>query len=198
MSAQASSASCGLRPDYPLRTARLDLRPHHRDDLEDLLAFHSQPEGVRYVPWPVRDREQTRSALEAKLAQGVLTEPGQWLVLAMQVRETSKVIGEVLLKWGSAVNREGEIGFAVHTGYHHQGYATEAANAMLRLGFNDLDLHRIIAVCLAENVSSIRLLRRLGMRQEAHLRDSLFFKGAWVDQLVFGLLRHEWRPERPS
>jgi RimJ/RimL family protein N-acetyltransferase len=183
----------GLSPPYPVRTERLDLRPYRRDDLEDLLAFHSQPEVVRYVPWPVRDREQSRIALEAKLTQGVLTEPGQWLVLAMELRETSTVIGEVLLKWESETNRQGEIGFAVHRAHHGRGFASEAAHAIVRLGFEDLALHRIVAVCIDANLRSVRLLRRLGMRQEAHLRDNVFFKGEWADQLVFGLLEDEWR-----
>jgi RimJ/RimL family protein N-acetyltransferase len=183
----------GLDPTYPVRTARLDLRPHRPDDLKDLFAFHSHPEVVRYVPWPVRDREQTRIALEAKLAQGVVTEPGQWLVLAMEIRRTSTVIGEVLLKWESETSRQGEIGFAVHKAYQGHGFASEAARAVLRLGFDDLGLHRIVAVCIDANVDSVRLLRRLGMRQEAHLRDNVFFKGEWADQLVFGLLEAEWR-----
>jgi RimJ/RimL family protein N-acetyltransferase len=192
-SVRAPKSKRGLSPAYPLRTARLDLRPHRRDDLEDLLAFHSQPEVVRYVPWPVRDREQTRTALEAKLAQGVLTEPGQWLVLAMEVRETSAVIGEVLLKWESETNRQGEIGFAVHRAHQGRGFAAEAARVVLRLGFDDLALHRIVAVCIDGNADSVRLLRRLGMQQEADLRDNVFFKGNWADQLVFGLLEDEWR-----
>ena len=183
----------GLNPTYPVRTARLDLRPHRPDDLKDLFAFHSQPEVVRYVPWPVRDREQTRIALEAKLTQGVVTEPGQWLVLAMEIRRTSTVIGEVLLKWESETSRQGEIGFAVHKAYQGHGFASEAARAVLRLGFDDLGLHRIVAVCIDANVDSVRLLRRLGMRQEAHLRDNVFFKGEWADQLVFGVLEDEWR-----
>lgn len=181
-----------LSPAYPLRTARLDLRPHRRDDLDDLCAFHSDPDVVRYVPWPVRNREQTRIALDAKLTQGSITEPGQWLVLAIERRDTSTVIGEVLLKWASEVNRQGEIGFALHGAHHGQGFASEAARAVLGLGFSDLGLHRIIAVCVAANVDSARLLRRLGMQQEAHLRDNVFFKGEWVDQLVFALLDNEW------
>jgi RimJ/RimL family protein N-acetyltransferase len=176
-----------------VHTARLDLRPHRRADLADLYAFHSLPAVVQYVPWPVRDREQTRQALEAKLSQRELTEPGQWLVLAMELRETSTVIGEVLLNWASANHSQGELGFALHSAYHGRGLASEAARAMLRLGFDDLGLHRIIAVCISENTDSIRLLHRLGMQQEAHLRENVFFKGAWADQIVFGLLKDEWR-----
>jgi hypothetical protein len=82
------SAERGLSPGYPIRTVRLDLRPHRADDLNDLMAFHSDPEVVRHIPWPVRDCEQTQAALDVKMTQGVLSGPGQWLVLAMELRET--------------------------------------------------------------------------------------------------------------
>ena len=182
----------GLRPEYPIRTQRLELRPHRREDLDDLVAFHSRPEVVRYVPWPVRDREQTAAALEKKLSQDALTAPGQWLVLAIVLRESGTVIGEVLLKWESDTDRQGELGFALHSDHHGRGLAAEAANAVLRLGFDDLGLHRIAAVCIVENTDSARLLERLGMRREAHLRHSAFFKGGWVDQYVYAMLADEW------
>jgi RimJ/RimL family protein N-acetyltransferase len=188
-----ASAPSGLQPDYPIRTLRLDLRPHRRDDLDDLFAFHSRPDVVRYVPWPVRDREQTAAALEVKLGQGTLTEPGQWLVLAAELRQTATVVGEVLLKWASSTDRQGELGFAFHSAYHGRGLATEAATAVLRLGFDHLGLHRIAAVCLDGNAASARLLERLGLRREGHLRHSVFFKGAWADQLIYAIVEDEWR-----
>jgi len=186
-------AGQGLSPDYPLRTARLDLRPHRAEDLDDLLAFHGDPEVTRYIPWPVRDREQTRAALEVKLTQGVLPGPGHWLVLAVELRESGTVVGEVLLKWADQTSRQGELGFVLGREHQGRGLAAEAAREVLRLGFEELGLHRVTAVCVAENLDSARLLRRLGMQQEGHLRDNVLFKGRWVDQLLFGLLEHEWR-----
>jgi RimJ/RimL family protein N-acetyltransferase len=188
-----SSAPTGLSPSYPVSTERLDLRPHRESDLDDLLAFHSLPEVVRYVPWPVRDREQTRAALQAKLTQDALRAPGEWLVLAMELRKTGRVVGEVLLKWASDVSSQGELGFALHPDAQGRGLAEEAARAMLRLGFDDLGLHRISAVCVSGNHRSARLLTRLGMRQEGHFRDSVLFKGSWEDELVFSVLDTEWR-----
>lgn len=182
-----------LFPDYPIRTQRLDLRPHREDDVEDLLAFHSLPEVVRYVPWPVRDRDQVQAALQVKLGQDALREPGQWLVLAVELRATGRVVGEVLLKWESDTSRQGELGFAMHPDAQGQGLAAEAARAVLRLGFDQLKLHRITATCIAGNDRSVRLLTHLGMRQEAHFVHSLLFKEHWEDQLVFGLLEDEWR-----
>lgn len=192
----AAAPPAGLFPDYPVRTARLDLRPHRPDDLADLLAFHSLPEVVRHVPWPVRDREQTRAALQVKLGQDALREPGQWLVLAVEERAAGRVVGEVLLKWESAVSRQGELGFALHPDAQGRGIGAEAAQAVLRLGFDGLGLHRVTATCISGNERSVRLLTRLGMRPEAHLVHSVLFKGRWEDQLLFGLLEDEWRDVR--
>jgi RimJ/RimL family protein N-acetyltransferase len=181
----------GLDVVLPIGTERLLLRPHRMEDLDDLVVFHSDPDVVRYVPWPVRDRAATEETLRAKLTQTELAAHGQWLVLAMELRETGTVIGEVLLKWAS--DRQGEIGFALGRGHHGHGYAAEAATAMLRLGFEDLGFHRISAVVIDGNAASARLLARLGFRQEARFVDGVRFKGAWSTQLVFAMLEDEWR-----
>ena len=181
----------GLTPPLPLTTERLVLRPHRPDDLDDLVHFHSDPEVVRYVPWPVRDRAATEETLQVKLGQTVLEEHGQWLVLAVELSESGTVIGEVLLKWAS--DRQGELGFAFSRDHQGQGYAAEAAAAMLRLAFDVLGFHRVSAVCIEGNTASTRLLGRLGFRQEARFVDGVHFKGAWATQLVFALLEDEWR-----
>jgi RimJ/RimL family protein N-acetyltransferase len=183
----------GLFPNYPMRTERLELRPHREDDLDDLLTFHSRPDVTRYVPWPVRDREQTWAALQIKLGQNALRVPGECLVLAVESKRSQRVVGEVLLKWTSAESQQGELGFALHPDAQGQGLGAEAAQAVLALGFDELGLHRITATCVAGNQRSVRLLKRLGMRQEAHHLHSILFKGVWEDQPVFGLLEDEWR-----
>lgn len=184
----------GLPVRLPVETERLLLRAHRMSDLDDLVAFHGDPEVVRFVPWPVRDRAATEETLRVKLTQTELVAHGQWLVLAVELRSTGTVIGEVLLKWAS--DRQGEVGFALGGDHHGRGYALEAATAMLRLGFDDLGFHRITAVCIEDNVASARLLTRLGMRQEARLVDNVVFKGEWVTQLVFAMLEDEWRAGR--
>ena len=175
----------------PLQTERLVLRTHRAEDLDDLVVFHGDPEVVRYVPWPLRDRTATEQTLRVKLDQGELREPGQWLVLAVELRETGRVIGEVLLKWAS--DRQGELGFAFARDVQGQGYAAEAAGAVLRLAFDDLGFHRVSAVVIEGNDASVRLLGRLGFRQEGRFVDGVHFKGAWETELVFGLLEDEWR-----
>ena len=182
-------------PAYPVVTDRLELRPHRREDIEDLLQFHSDPDVVRYVPWPVRDREQVRVALEAKLDRGRVDAEGQWLILAVVLAQTGQVIGEVLLKFASAADELGEIGFAFHRDFHGRGLAEEAARAVLELGFESFGLHRIIGICIADNVASARLMTRLGMRREAHFVQSVFWKGAWADDEVYAILASQWRAQ---
>ena len=177
----------------PIETARLTLRPHTMDDLDDLLEFHSDPEVVRFVPWPVRDREQTREALEAKLPRARVTEEGGWLVLAIELRETHRVVGEVLLKCESLEHGNAELGFALHGGYQRHGIGYEAATAMLELAVGELGVRRVTATLDARNEASAALLEKLGMRREAHFVSAELFKGEWVDLYEYAILADEFQ-----
>ena len=66
--------------------------------------------------------------------------------------------------------------------------------ALLDYLFIVLNKHRVFASVDPRNEASMALLRSVGMRLEAHFRQSLFWKGERVDDMVFGLLRSEWKP----
>jgi aminoglycoside 6'-N-acetyltransferase len=85
-----------------------------------------------------------------------------------------------------------ELGWSLYPAYWGQGFATEAAGAVLDLAFADLGLHRVEARLDARNERSAALCERLGMRQEAHFRDTAVSDGGWADLLVYGLLAREW------
>ncbi|GII61376.1 N-acetyltransferase [Sphaerisporangium krabiense] len=187
-----------LKPSYPIETARLSLRPFTMDDLEALYAFHSRPDVARFLYWDARTRDETRAALENKIGWAQLREGGDTLNIAAELRETGVLIGDLTLFWRSAEHRQGEIGFVFHPDHHGRGLATEASREILRLGFEDLGLHRIYGRCEARNTPSARLLERLGMRREAHLVENELFKGEWSDELVYAMLRREWNPPEES
>jgi RimJ/RimL family protein N-acetyltransferase len=69
---------------------------------------------------------------------------------------------------------------------------------LLRLGFAGLGLHRIIGCCDARNLSSARLLERLGMRREAHFVHNEIFKGEWGDEFQYAMLDQEWVERRQA
>lgn len=182
--------SSGIR----LRTPRLLLRPFAVRDLDDLHAYRSRAEVVRYLDAEVTDRRGTADLLHRRMVLDRLVEPGDTLVLAAEL--DGRVVGDVSLAWTSAEHRQGEIGFAFHPRVHGHGLAGEATAALLDLATGPVGLHRVSARCDARDTASARLLACLGLRQEAHLVHHEWIKGAWGDELVFAVLDDEWRELR--
>jgi RimJ/RimL family protein N-acetyltransferase len=176
----------------PIETERLILRRYLDSDYEALLELQSHEEVTRFLLYDVRTPEQVREALAARLADVRLDTDGQALPLAVVLRETGQQVGDVTLFLISTEHRLGEIGFVFHPRFHGHGYAAEASVELLRLGFETLGLHRIIGRLDARNTPSANLLKRLGLRQEAHFVRNEFLKGEWTDELVFAMLAEEW------
>ncbi|MBB4893641.1 RimJ/RimL family protein N-acetyltransferase [Streptomyces olivoverticillatus] len=185
-----------LRITEPLSTERLLLRPFTSEDVEDVWAYQRRPVVARYMRWEPRDRRQSQEAVDQMAGEVQLAEEGDCLSLAVVSPDHGKVIGQVELVWLGEEDRQGEIGCVFNPDYQGKGLATEAASAALRLGFDELGLHRIIGRCHAGNSASARLMERMGMRREAHFIDTGIFKGAWREDYVYAMLRHEWRARR--
>lgn len=175
----------------PIETARLILRRFVPDDLAAFHDYHRLPEVARYLYRAPRNFEQSRQSI-AKAAAMKFEDEGDVLMLAVQNRKTSALLGEVVLKWARKDARQGEVGYIFSPAAEGHGYATEAARAMLALGFEHFNFHRIFGRCDALNTGSANVLKRLGMRQEAHLVESDQFAGRWGDELIFAMLKAEW------
>jgi RimJ/RimL family protein N-acetyltransferase len=181
-----------LRPSYPVHTARLLLRQLGREDTPALLEYRSLPEVCRWVPFERMNAQTVAARLQGPWAATSLEAEGDVLTLGVEAATTGEVIGDVMLRWLSAEHSCGELGYVFHPAFAGQGYAAEAAHAVLHLAFDDMALHRVIARIDARNVASVGVATRLGMRQEAHLVENERFKGEWSDELDFGLLEREW------
>ena len=106
------------------------------------------------------------------------------------------MIGDCGLHFPPGEPHQAEVGITLAPGHQGQGYATEALNAVLDYLFLSLGKHRVFASVDPRNRASIALLERVGMRKEAHLRESVWWKGEWADDLVFAVLEGEWRARR--
>src|SRR6478735_9861130 len=179
-----------LRPEYPIETARLLLRPYREADIHVLHDIQSRPEVVRYLYWEPRTRKQVEKVIRESSDQ--IDGEGGALTLAIHPRGSDTMVGDVVLMYHSEVHRQGEIGYVLHPDHQGHGYATEAAREMLRLGFEQLGLHRIAGRLEARNSASAAVLARLGMRLEAHLRENEWVKGEWQSELVYAVLATEW------
>jgi RimJ/RimL family protein N-acetyltransferase len=185
-----------LTVNAPITTERLLLRPYEMSDLDDVIAIESDPEVAWYLHWEPRTREETREALSLRTTCTQLEKDGDALALAVERRDSGQMIGELTLWWRSVADRQGEIGFIFNRKHHGHGFARESAEALLDLCFDGLALHRVYGRTHAGNIASAALMRRLGMRQEAHLRHHETFKGAWADELLFAILEDDWAQRR--
>jgi RimJ/RimL family protein N-acetyltransferase len=147
-------------PELPLRTPRLLLRAHRETDLDDLVLFHGDERTVRYLPWPVRSRDDTRTALLKKLSQHRAPAEGDWLVLAIEEIASGRVIGEVDLRRGA--NGHADIGYVVRRDREGRGLASEAVRELVRLATEDLGVTTIDAHIVPGNTASERFAERHG------------------------------------
>ena len=179
-------------PPTPIRTERLVLRPFRADDLDPLLAFHSDQEAVRYVPYPPRDRAQVAAVLERKRVNTTLAHDGDLVEFAVEPAKTELLIGDVMLALRSVEHQTLEIGYIFHPGYGGQGFATETVRALVDLAFGIIGGRRIIARVDTRNQRSCTLLERVGFRLEAHLVENEWLKGELTSEYDYGLLAREW------
>jgi RimJ/RimL family protein N-acetyltransferase len=171
-----------------IETARLRLRPFTLDDIAAVHAFQSREDVVRWLYWDPRDEAEVRAMVESHIARP----PEEGVVLAIE--RDGVLVGHANLAVGD--HRQGEIGFILDPAHQGHGYATEAAGAMLELGFETYDLHRVYGRIEPRNTASARVLERLGMRKEAHLIENEWVKGEWQSEAVYAILAREWREAR--
>lgn len=186
-------APFGDRTQWPVRTARLLIRPAEPRDVTALWEMRRLDSVSRWLTRAPQTIEEYR------LFAGTEESLARTLVIELDGR----IIGELMIAirdgWaqaervGEAVGVQAELGWVLHPDLTGQGYATEAVREAMRICFEDLGLRRVTAVCFADNEASWRLMERVGMRREGHaVRDSLHRSGVWLDGLSYALLADEW------
>jgi ribosomal-protein-alanine N-acetyltransferase len=172
-------------------TERLVLRRYTHDDISDVLGLASDPAFARLISKNIpATEEDIRKYIDLQISYQPF-EKDKVFELAVERKEDGKVIGLLgVIRQG---HEQAEIGWGLGVEYRGQGYATEAARAMIDYGFHSLGLHRIYADTSTDNLPSWRVMERLGMRREALLRGAFHKEGKWLDQYIYGMLADEWR-----
>jgi RimJ/RimL family protein N-acetyltransferase len=173
-----------------IQTDRLVLTPLSPADAGSLFAYRSLPEVARYQGWEPATVKDTVDFIAA-LGSIEFDSPGTWFQLGIRSRQSGDLIGDLgvhFLQDGEQV----EIGFTLDPSYQGRGFGSEAVAGLLDHLFGTLRKHRVIASVDPRNTPSLRLLRRLGMRQEAHFIESVHHKGEWADDIVTAVLASEW------
>ena len=180
-----------------LRTERLILREFVKEDWRAVYAYQNDPRYLEFYEWDHRTELDVKSFVQMFLDWQQET-PRTRFQLAIVLPSTNKLIGNVGIRKREVKAYQAELGYELDPHEWGNGYATEAATAMLQFAFEQLRLHRVWAQCIANNHNSVRVLEKLGLHQEGHLRENEFFKSRYWDTLIYGILEEEWRWKKVS
>jgi [ribosomal protein S5]-alanine N-acetyltransferase len=171
-----------------IETARLRLREWEFGDVDDVFSYAQDEEWRRYLrllPFPYERRHA-----EEFIARQILME--QALHPNWAIELDGSVVGGINLRLDLA-NGLGELGYSIARRHWNRGYMTEAAGAVIDTAFSNLaDLNRIRAMTDVRNLSSQRVLEKVGMQKEGVLRQNRIERGEPMDEAWFGILRAEW------
>ncbi len=175
-----------------LKTERLRLRPVLKSDLEAMHDLHSIPEVDEYNTLGIpKDMDQSQSILDPLLKAWEQEEIEKY-TFVIELLENDAFVGMAALNLRIGKYNSGEIWYKLNPVFWHKGYATEAAKSMLDFGFKHLKLHRIEAGCAIENIGSVKVLEKIGMKREGQKRKTLPLKKGWSDNYEYGILEEEY------
>ncbi|MCA0969720.1 GNAT family N-acetyltransferase [Halobacillus litoralis] len=162
-------------------------------DQSDWKAHHeyaSKDEVCKFQPWGPNNEDDSKFFIAQAIRDREKRHRSRF-VFSVILKEEDEIAGSIemnITDWDGV----GEIGFIIHDKHWGKGYATQAVRLMLKHSFEKCELHRVAAVSDPDNVSSIRVLEKIGMKKEGILRKDLYVKGRWRDSVVYGLLKEEW------
>ena len=177
----------------PIDTERLLLRKYEDRDVKDIVEYSLGADFwlARNLDWEPTE-EGVKGYYERKRDVYPKSYP-DWLDLVIELKADNKIIGNVGIGVKNIEQRQAQIGWLLGCRYQGQGMATEAVKALLTFGFGPMRMHRIYARTGSSNVRSWHLMERVGMRREAHFRQSHKVKGEWDDEFIYAVLADEWK-----
>jgi len=174
-----------------LTTERLLLRPYEESDWIAAHEYGRDPETCQYQRWGPNTEDETREFIDTCIEASHCPEEMGYFY-AITLKATGDVIGGCNLCSTSKPDLTAMIGYTINRAYWRQGYTSEAAAALLELGFTEAGLHRIESWCTPENIGSWKVMEKIGMRREGHEHEAVWLKGKWHDWLRYALLDYEW------
>src|SRR5687767_6404699 len=173
-----------------LTTEHLILRPYELSDaraVQQMVSDRDVAATTFSVPHPYPEG----GAEEWIKKQPAAFDSGQRVTLAITLRKEKTLVGSINLRitpW----NRRAEMGYLIGKPHWGKGYATEAAEAMLRYGFETLDLSNVYAHHMTINPASGRVLEKIGMTKEANRKQQIMKWGEPREIVFYGVTRQAW------
>jgi [ribosomal protein S5]-alanine N-acetyltransferase len=174
-----------------IETDKLILRPFRLNDWKNIFKYTSNPGVWKYVPEKPHTESETRQ-LVAQNVEMQMERNGFGDHIPIVLKPDHIIIGHIVFRYFYAPYRTMEIGLMIDPDYQGKGYGYEAAEAIIGYGFEYLNLHRIVGSCDTRNTAAWKIMKKLGMREEGHLRKAVIIEEEWRDQYFYGILEEDW------
>lgn len=172
-----------------LETERLVLRALTFADAEALFRIFADAEVTRFYAWETFTRlEQAQQVLEQTAELCRRQEAMRW---GLTLKGEPTIIGTCGYTRWNQPNRWAMIGYDLARHYWGQGLMSEAVRAVVRFGFEEMNVHRIEATVITGNSTSMKVLSKAGFREEGVMKERSYNQGQFQDVHLFALLRQE-------
>ena len=186
MNNKTSQQNCDVINQLDISTNRLKIAKFIEKDIPYNVTHELNPEIMRYIRDPISEKEVIKRT--SKVAQAYNGVEQQWVLFAIREKNSNDYVGMICFRYESIENNTVEIGWRLGLEHQGKGYATEAAKAVLDYIVNKTKPHKVVAYCMNEHTASKNVMRKLGMQQEARLRQFSKLGGKWFDEAIFGLI----------
>lgn len=172
---------------------KVQIRTLHTGDLQDFLAYRSDPEAYRWQGFGELDENAARQFLRKHISLD-FSISGQWQQLGIVLLSEEKLVGDCAIRFSSHEPRHAELGMTISPKYHRRGIGKEAMTLLLKYLFSKGGLHKVFVMIDEKNTPSIGLIESLQFVREGRLRKHFWNKleEKWDDELIYGLLAEEW------
>jgi ribosomal-protein-alanine N-acetyltransferase len=170
-----------------LKTKNLILRQISLDDDKEVFELRSNPETMKFIPRPLAENIEDAQKFVTECNDAI--EKNELINWAITLKKDNKLIGMIGFFRMQPENFRAEVGYILNPNFHGKGIMKEALDEALKFGFEIMKLHSIEAVIDPKNVASEKLLRKAGFDKEAHFKENFFYDGAFLDTVIYSLLK---------
>lgn len=175
-----------------IETERLILRRFEHGDIENVLNIWASKKEIQYMySEPVYETLCEVDALLSKYIKAYDDEDiYRWAIVE---KKSMKCVGQIAFFLVDRKNNFAEFEYCIGTEYQNKGYMTEAVKAVIKFGFEKMELHKIQISTKEVNAPSRRVIEKCGFTYEGTLRDYFYMDGEYLDRLYFSMLEQEYR-----
>lgn len=170
-----------------LESKRLKIRPINIEDTEAIFAYRSDKVANQFQGFIPENMEEVETFINKNPEQWNVAET--WFQLVLVEKSSGIIIGDLGVHFKD--EQQVELGITLNKNFQGKGLATEGMQAVVDHLFLKMKKHRIVTSIDPDNHASIKLVERLKFRKEAHFKKSIFWKGRWVDDIVYARLAEE-------